>query len=66
MFVLLNFTMCFVGEVSGKKICIEGSRRGEVIEILKNTWPIASSNVSNSQLDIQPCNVSGGLLWSLD
>ncbi len=58
--------MCFVGEVGGKKICIEGFGRGEVIEIFKKTWPVASSNVSNSQLDIQPCSVSGGLLWSFD
>jgi hypothetical protein len=53
--------MCFVGEVGGKKICIEGSGRGEVIEILTKTWPAASSNVSDSHLDIQPYSVSGGL-----
>jgi hypothetical protein len=32
MFVLLASTMCFVGEIGGKKICIEGSKRGELIE----------------------------------
>jgi hypothetical protein len=48
MFVLLFFTMCFVGEVGGKKICIEGSGRGDVIEILRDTWHATSSNVSNS------------------
>ncbi len=58
--------MCFVGKIGGKKICIEGFARGEFIEILKNTWLAASSNVSNSQLDIQPCNVSDGSLWSFD
>lgn len=58
--------MCFVGELGGKKICIENSGRKEVIEILKDTWPITSSNVSNSQLDIQPCSVSDELLWSID
>jgi hypothetical protein len=38
MFVLLVSTICFVGEVGGKNICIEGSRKGEVIEILRDTW----------------------------
>jgi hypothetical protein len=47
-------------------MCVEVSRKGEVLEILKDTWLATSTNVSTSLLDIHLCNVSDGLLWSID
>jgi hypothetical protein len=57
--------MCFVDEIGGNKICVEVSRKAEVFEILRDTWLATSTNVSISLLDIQLCNVSDGLLWSI-
>lgn len=47
-------------------MCVEVSKKGEVLEILRDTWPITLINVSTSLLDIQLCNVNDGLLWSID
>jgi hypothetical protein len=51
----------FVGEIGGKKMCVEGCGRGEVFEILKDTWHATLTNVSTSLLGVQPCSGSDGL-----
>jgi hypothetical protein len=47
-------------------MCVEVCRKGEVLKILKDTWPATSTNVSTSLLDVHLCNVNDGLLWSID
>jgi len=54
----------FVGEIGGKKICVEGCGRGEVFEILRYTWHVVLASVFTSLLDLHPCSVSDGLFWS--
>jgi hypothetical protein len=41
----------YVGEIGGKKMCVEGFGKGDVFEILRNTWHVTSL------LDVWPCNV---------
>jgi hypothetical protein len=33
-------------------MCVEGSRRGEVLEILKDTWLVTPTSVFTSLLDM--------------
>jgi hypothetical protein len=42
----------FVGEISGKKMCVEGCGRREVLEILIDTWHATLASVSTSLLDV--------------
>jgi len=42
----------FVGEISGKKMRVEGCGRGEVLKILKDTWHATLTIVSISLLDV--------------
>lgn len=56
----------FVGEIGGKKMCVEGCGRGEVLEILKDTWHVVLVSVFTSLLDLHICSVSDGLFWSIN
>jgi hypothetical protein len=42
----------FVGEIGGKNMCVEGCGRGEVLEILRDTWHVALVSVFTSLLDV--------------
>jgi hypothetical protein len=42
----------YVGEISGKKMCVDGCGRREILEILRDSSHAALANVCISFLDV--------------